>query len=653
MDGQLDGVTVAEDVRVPLPDGTTLSARIWRPASPGPAILEALPYRKRDGTAARDATTHAKFVQEGYACVRLDLRGTGESGGLFDDEYSEQELSDICDAIAWIAEQEWCTGSVGMMGISWGGFNGLQVAARRPPALKAVISSCSSVDRFADDIHYKGGCLLGANISWAGTAMSWFASPPDPALRSDWRKVWLRRLDATPFLAETWHRHNTRDAYWQHGSVCGDFSAIKAAVLILGGWHDGYRNTPLKLLEGAAGPVKAIIGPWNHKYPHLGVPGPAIDFVQEAVRWWDQWLKGKETGAANDPAYRVWAMDSARPDRRAQERDGTWLALEQWPPEGLVVSSLPLGHSGLGVAGDFDRSVRSDAACGDGAGAFFPFGFEPGDLPGDQSGDDAISMTFDGAPATSQHLIVGAPRLKMRIAADQPRAQVCARLCDVRPDGTSMLISHGMLNLRLRNGLDRMEDLDPGTFYDVEVELDHCAYVLPAGHRLRLALSPLYWPFLWPEVGSATLRVTSGVLEVPELKDRPARYEGFAPVPVSGAGVERRVTPSRAVTQSWTTDGTRHDVTDDDRGCVENIEHGLLHGSRVREHWQINSDNPGSACVDITWDRTLKRGDWTVSTQLKLSMESTDDTLILHAHLEAKEAERDVFSREYSAQVPR
>lgn len=295
-------------------DGITLSARVWMPedakTTPLPAILEILPYRKRDGTNARDATTHAKFSQHGYVCLRVDLRGCGESEGLFEDEYSEQELSDIEDVIGWISQQPWCSGAVGIMGISWGGFNGLQTAARRPPALKAVISLCSSVDRFADDIHYKGGCQLMENIGWAATATSWFSMPPDPLLvGDDWRDIWLERLENTPPLINKWQQHSSKDSYWKHGSVSEDFSQIEAAVLVIGGWHDGYRNTAAKLLKGGtSGPVKAIMGPWNHKYPHLATPEPRMDFVSEALRWWDRWLKDAPNSVDDDPDYRVYLM---------------------------------------------------------------------------------------------------------------------------------------------------------------------------------------------------------------------------------------------------------------------------------------------------------------------------------------------------------
>jgi putative CocE/NonD family hydrolase len=159
------GFKVLENEWIPLSDGRRLSARIWMPDSarkkPAPAILEYLPYRKRDGTAQRDESTYPSFARAGYVGVRVDISGTGESDGDWDDEYSARELADGCEIIEWIASQPWCDGNLGMMGISWGGFNSLQIAALQPEALKAVISIGTTVDRYNDDIHYKNGCFPG------------------------------------------------------------------------------------------------------------------------------------------------------------------------------------------------------------------------------------------------------------------------------------------------------------------------------------------------------------------------------------------------------------------------------------------------------------------------------------------------------------
>ena len=305
----------------------------------------------------------------GYVCVRVDMRGCGESEGLFDDEYSAQELADGVEVINWLSKQSWCSGNVGIMGISWGGFNGLQLAALAPEPLKAVVSICSTVDRFADDIHYKGGVMLGENPGWAATALSWFSVPPDPALVGEaWRDIWLERLENTPFLAERWVQRQVRDDYWAHGSVCEDYSAIKAAVLSVGGWHDGYRNTIAHLVENLDAPVKGIVGPWNHKYPHIGMPGPQIDFLGEMLRWWDHWLKGINRGVTADPAYRAYVMESVKPEVSFVERAGRWVGLDQargsglraWPFNGasLAASSvLPTNHANEAIAGQVKTEI--------------------------------------------------------------------------------------------------------------------------------------------------------------------------------------------------------------------------------------------------------------------------------------------------------
>ena len=472
------------DMGIVMPDGCRLSARIWMPEdaadNPVPAIMEHLPYRKRDGTIFRDQLTHPYFAGHGYASIRVDMRGNGDSEGLMDDEYTEQELQDACDVIAWAASQPWCNGNVGMMGISWGGFNCLQVAAKQPPALKAVISLCSTVDRYADDIHYKGGCLLLENVGWASTMLSYSSRPPDPAISGEkrWRELWLQRLENQPFLAEVWLGHQHRDAYWKRGSICEDFSAVKAAVLSIGGWHDGYRNTISHLVSNIQSPVKGIVGPWIHKYPHYAGPKPAIGFLQEALRWWDHWLKGVETGVEADPAYRAYVMDSVRPSRWHPKRPGRWVAEQQWPSANIKVEAIELIPQGASPA-----IVATPQTCGLTGGEYFPFTFGP-ELPGDQRPDDALSVCFDQPELTGAIDIVGAPEVEIRVASDRRQANIAVRLCDVHPDGASELISYGVLNLTHRNSHEFPEALVPGETVSARVVLDQCAYRVPADSPL-------------------------------------------------------------------------------------------------------------------------------------------------------------------------
>ena len=318
-------------------------------SQPVPAIMEHLPYRKRDGTAPRDSLNHTWFAKNGYACVRTDMRGNGDSRGLMADEYLQQELDDAVDTINWLVEQPWCTGKIGMMGISWGGFNSLQVAAMEPVPLKAVVTVCSSADRFADDIHYKGGCLLGVNFTWAGRMLSYSSRPPDPKIFGlDWFEEWLYRLKHLPLLADTWLLHQKRGEYWQHGSVCESYGSIKAAVLTVGGWHDGYRNTVSKLVSKLESPVKGIVGPWNHRYPHLAEPEPKIGFLQEALRWWDKWLKDIDTGVDLDPDYRLFVMESIKPLRSVKSSPGKWNEFPKRLFETVSFEELNFGDGNLG-----------------------------------------------------------------------------------------------------------------------------------------------------------------------------------------------------------------------------------------------------------------------------------------------------------------
>ena len=330
-----------ETIWIPMSDGTRLAGRLWLPEDaeqhPVPAILEYIPYRRRDGTREGDELTHPYLAGHGYACLRLDIRGSGDSEGVIHDEYSKQEQDDAVEAIAWLAAQSWCDGKVGMMGISWGGFNGLQVAARRPPALKAIITVCSTDDRYADDMHFMGGSHMTGNMEWGSAFFSIMGRAPDPLIVGDkWRQMWRQRLEAvTPYYAN-WLRHQRRDGYWKHGSVCEDIGAITCAVMAVGGWADGYTNAVFRLLRTLKSPKLAIVGPWGHKYPHNGVPGPAIGFLTESLRWWDHWLKGKETGIMGEPMLRAYVQDSLPPASHYDQRPGHWVAEPAWPSANIA-----------------------------------------------------------------------------------------------------------------------------------------------------------------------------------------------------------------------------------------------------------------------------------------------------------------------------
>ena len=654
------------DMGIILSDGCRLSARVWRAegAGPVPAVLEYIPYRKRDGTLPRDEIMHPYVAGHGYACVRVDMRGNGDSSGLMTDEYTIQELADACEVIEWLAAQPWCSGSVGMMGKSWGGFNCLQTAFLQPPALKAVVSVCATTDRFADDIHYKGGCLLGENFGWGAVMLSYSSRPPDPALRPDWHEVWLARLDAEPWLAPRWADLQSRSAYWRHGSICEDWGRMQVPVLIWGGWADNYMNTVAAIVGNVPG-SKGIVGPWVHQYPHAAVPGPAAGFLGLAVQWWDRWLKGVPNGVEDDPAYRVYMLHSAPPDASARHRAGHWVAVDGPvaaqrvlhlsdavpKPGGFTPPGPPVGYLSSEDAGKVSQVISTPQYLGMDAGEFFPMGLHA-EMPGDQRGDDALSVCFDGDVLAEPLDLLGAARMVLRLASDKPLGFVVVRLCDVGPDGASVRIAHGMRNLCHRDSMEEPVQMVPGQVVEVAFDLDHMAYRLAPGHRLRVALSNSYWPFVWPSPEAGVLTLVGGQVALPVFHGGAA---WDAPEAEGAPGWRHRVLRQGHSARRVEVDllsGKRALIIEEDGGEVENLDHGLCTSEVMTERWEIGAD-PLSARAVHVWEQHLGRGDWRVRTRAEAVMTGTATHLRMTARLTAWEGDRMVFERDYDDEVQR
>ncbi|MGV8985407.1 MAG: CocE/NonD family hydrolase [Cypionkella sp.] len=518
-------VRVIESLSLPLPDGTILSAKAWLPtgAGPVPAVLEYLPYRKRDGTRVRDQGLHMYLAGHGYACIRLDIRGMGDSEGTLPDEYTPTEQQDGCDAIAWIAAQDWCDGQVAMIGISWGGFNGLQIAALQPPALKTVITVGSTDDRYATDVHYVGGCLSKDNVDWSATMMAQNDLPPDPEIVGPkWREMWLERIAATEPWAHIWMAHQRRDAYWQQGSICQDFSVVQVPVYAVSGWADNYSESVPRLLAGLTSPRLGLIGPWAHSFPHDVTVGPAIGWLQEVLRWLDHWLKGRNTGIMAEPMLRVWMQDSVPPRTCYTQRSGRWVGEAEWPtprikPQvfypGAVLGPMP-------QAGE--ATVCSPLWVGAAAGEVGRYG-EDADWPVDQREDDAGSFVSLSQPLETAYEILGAPRLHLCLRSDQPQALVAVRLTEVAPNGESTRISLGLLNLTHRLSHEDPQPLTPGQWTEAEIELDDIAHSFAPGNRIGVAVSTSYWPIAWPSPVQATvtLDLAHCALTLPQRPPRP------------------------------------------------------------------------------------------------------------------------------------
>lgn len=657
-----------ENTFITMRDGARLAARIWLPEgaeeAPLPAIMEYIPYRKRDLTRGRDDNNHAYLAGHGYVCVRIDMRGSGDSDGTVLDEYTEQEQQDGVDAIAWIAEQPWCDGNVGMMGISWGGFNSLQVAAQRPPALKAIISICSSDDLYADNMHYMGGCLLGDNLSEATVMFAFNSLPPDPEIVGDrWREMWFERLEGSGLWLESWLGHQRRSEYWTKSSVCENYAAIQCPVFAVGGWADGFTNTVFRLLDHLEVPRRGLIGPWGHKYPHQGIPGPAIGFLQEALRWWDHWLKGKDSGIMNEPMLRSWLQDSVPPDTSYEDRPGRWICEPDWPSTNIDQQRYPLGRDRIGLDEQealtrIALTVQSPLSVGLSAGKWCSYAATP-DLPGDQREEDGGSLVFNSPPLQESLEIHGMASVDLEVSADRPQAMLAVRIADVAPTGQATRITYGLLNLTHRDSDANPEPLEPHKRYRVSIPLNGIAQRFPQGHRIRVAISTSYWPLAWlpPEPVEVTVYTENSSLNLPVRT--PSKEDVSLPPfgePEQAPSVETtRLEPSE---HNWlihrdlaSKESTLEVINDQGSFRLDDI--GTEIRRSTQEWYSFVADDFTSARGETYTERAFKRDDWNIEvvTRTVLTCSSTD--FLVHAQLDAYENDYRIYSDNWQQLIPR
>jgi putative CocE/NonD family hydrolase len=664
-----------ENTWVPVP-GThdRMAARMFMPEGASvhhqvPAILEYLPYRKREFTATRDTSMHRYLAGNGFASVRIDMRGSGDSDGIMTDEYLPQELNEGAAAIAWLAEQSWCNGNVGMIGNSWGGFNGLQIAALRPPTLKAIVTSCSTDDRYTDDMHYMGGSLLTDTLDWGATFYTLLGRPPDPPLVGDrWRDMWMARMEQLNFMVEDWLRHQRRDAFWKHGSVNEDYSAIQCPVFAVGGYLDGYSNAIFRLLANLKVPRMGLVGPWAHAFPHLGVPDPQVNFLAEVVRWFDRWLKGEENGVEREPMLRTFMPDGLPASAFYSKIDGRWVAEETWPSPRIRLTAWRLESDG-GLDEDGSRADGGDAAVswsspqltGLVGGEWCPYGTggKGPEFPGDQREDDGRSLTFTSEPLAERTEILGAPVVELELAVDRPEAFVAVRLCDVGPDGASTRVTYGVLNLSHRASHEDIRPMIPGQRERVRVQLNDAAYAFKPGHRVRVGISTTYWPMVWPSPETVTLTLWPAESRL-TLPVRPPRAEDAQLTvdtdPESGEPADLSpVRPGRwertIHTDVLTGETTVTNVADPGLVRLNNLD--LTFGMAGEDVVGIREGDPLSCWAEGRRVSEQRRGDWSIRLEGRIRLTSTATDFNLVGDFEGFENDQSVFRQHKEAVIPR
>ncbi|RUW79763.1 MAG: CocE/NonD family hydrolase [Mesorhizobium sp.] len=648
-----------ENVWIPMPDGVKLAARIWLPQDAGqnpvPAILEYLPYRKRDGTVGRDALHHPYFAGFGYAGVRVDMRGSGDSEGVCKGEYLKQEQDDCLAVIEWLAQQSWCSGSVGMIGISWGGFNGLQVAARRPPALKAVISLCSTDDRYVDECHYFGGALMCENLMWGTAAWAIAMTPPDPALVGDrWREMWEERLNGNGIWLHDWFEHQRRDDFYKHGSICEDYSDIEVPVYAVGGWADAYPNAIFRMLENLPGVRKGLIGPWAHKYPNIAMPGPRIGFLQECLRWWDQYLKGVDTGIANEPMLRAWVQDPLPPAAIYDERPGRWIAESSWPTQGIGERRLALspGRLAEGNRSDAVLMICSPSTAGLSSGVWCGYGGVP-DQPIDQRTEVGNALVFETDPLVEAVDLLGLPEFEVNLSSDKPVSILSATLSLVLENGSAARISYGILNLSHRHDDLGLAPMTPGKVEAIRMKMKSCGQRVEKGQRIRLAIATSHWPIVFPSPERATLSIHCAgsrmILPVRKANALEAELTPFSGPETAEPMALEVIKPGQPFCREVTTNQATGETTfrlGSDAGTVLHPHTGMIVSAKHTDTLIMHPDDPNSARGTSTWEKSFKRGEWNVSIALSTTVRALRDVWRIETHIVAKEGDKLLLERE-------
>ena len=644
------------NVWIAMADGVRLAASLYLPETDGPwpALVEALPYRKDD--VLPNAERYRRLRDEGsYAVCRVDLRGTGSSEGVARGEYLPQEQDDLCEVVAWLAAQEWSTGAVGMFGASYSGFDAIQTAMRRPPALKAIVPMYATDDRYTDDIHFGGGVRKALEfIGYPLFMASMNALPPVPSLVPDWRERWLARIDEM----EPWYdsvEEQNDSPFWRQGSLRPRYDAIEAATMIVGGWSDVYRTAAFRMIERLTCPKRLIMGPWAHMSPASSIPGPHVDIVPEMLRWFDRWLRDDRNGIDEEPPIVLFARRSTPPAPDLAAFRGGWRFEPAWPPVRRVERRLVLADAPSGPASDTLR-VRGDVGVtAHIRGSYAP----PYGLSIDQRRDDAFSLVWEW-PIDDGWELLGSPRLEATVTSSAPVAFLSAKLSEVLPDGTSALITRGLLNLTHRSSHREPSPLTPGEPIGVTVELDATSWIPEAGNRLRLALAGADWPNAWPPPDASDLTVdpsrTTLVLPLVEgpspVPEQPGLTEPARPT--AAGGPDRPADDDGEVT--WRIE---HDVYAretrvvvdqhvidrlDDATTITEIEGGVV---------GVRPEEPGIAWLGSHTDYEIAWPEVTARAHARMRLRTDATTCRWQLEVDVDENGERIASRRWSKEVPR
>jgi putative CocE/NonD family hydrolase len=667
------GVDVRTNVRVRARDGIELSVNLFLPLGATgrvPAILNTDPYRKDDWSAGWDLSLAAYLASHGYAYARLDVRGTGSSGGVALDEYTAAETLDGHDTVEWLAAQPWCTGAVGMWGLSYGGFTSIQVAATRPPHLRAIVPIQATDDRYTDDVHYVGGTMAVSEMAqYSVSQVAMNALPAAPGVWGDaWRERWRERLEATPVWLFEWARQQRDGPYWRRGSLAPDYGRIEAAILHITGWMDEYVDAAVRMQARCTAAVarRTIVGPWVHGLPDHAYPGPNIDWLRELVRWFDRFCKDEPNGVDAEPALTWFQRNPTPPERFPKRLEGSWQATRAWPPASPRTLELHL-RSGL-----LEASAGGDAGVTAGPSAAAPAtfahrptagirggslcwgaGHPPNGLASDLRLEADAGPSWTSLPLAADVDVLGVPEAELAVASTVPVAHLVARLGCVLPDGSIEQVSEGILNLTHRESHSDLQPLEPGRAYEIRLPLRIAGYRFPAGHRIHLSLASSHWPVIWPSPGAGELTIHSGSLRLSLAPDDGTLAPAFA----SDA-------PALAEVGSEVSEPVRWEVVEDEvagtatvrthEASISTLPDGVstLYVGETLEMTASNAD-PGTGRFENACEYRLEQAGHRIVVVADGGIDASRNAFDMAAHLKVDLDGEPFFERTWREAIPR
>ncbi|KAH3668384.1 hypothetical protein OGAPHI_002138 [Ogataea philodendri] len=655
------------NIDIPVRDGAILKGHLWIPKDAWEGdlkvgtLVEYIPYRT-DVTIQRDSIRHPYYAGNGLASLRIDMRGSASSDGVLTDEYLKLEQDDALDAFDYIVKQKWSNGKIGMFGKSWGGFNGLQVAARRHPALKAVISLMSTDDRYSDDVHYRGGCVFASNMLWWGSTMAAYAPrPQDPRVVGDsWKENWKQRIEVAP-MVKHWLEHQTRDEYWKHGSICEDYNQVDIPVMLIGGWKDGYTTPVFRMVDKLPHPQSCgIVGPWVHEYPEMATPGPKIGYQQLSLKWFKKWLH--DEGEIELPRMTAYMQDPVGIEDSYDYRNGHWVSTNDVKfKKGMELSLGANNELVVAAPAEINYSFSGVESHGLFRGTWCPFGY-PGDFPSDQKSEDARCLCFDTEELTESLELLGEPKLTVTLSSDKKLANLSARLVDLYPGKENVLLSWGQLNLTHHKSHEHPEYLQVGEKYTIELNLDVVGVKIEKGHKLRLALSSVDWPQAWPSPETPTLTLTGGKLWLPQVDEAAVVQSPDFGTPSIVRKIKTQVDKPDSRTKTITYDCTTYewiikDIADDGEVTLPEFNElsGIYNGACNVNTWKIKENDPLSAYNECQYDYWMgrKEDNWNVRMDTRATMTSDKDNFYLHNKIVAYDNDEIFVEKEWTDTIKR